>query len=84
MWSGSGLLASGRLIRARNLPPVGIVIADTPSGCGDAVMLDYTACGPTGEPRVVYVEPDVRAVTELAPTFAAFARGLVVGAPDAD
>jgi hypothetical protein len=84
VWPGSGLLASRRLIRARNLPAVGIVIADTPSGCGDAVMLDYSQCGPTGEPRVVYAEPDVRAVTELAPTFEAFVRGLEVGTADAD
>ena len=82
VWPGSGLWASGRLIRARNLPAVGVVIADTPSGCGDAVMLDYSICGATGEPRVVYAEPDVNTVTELATSFGAFARGLEVGTAD--
>lgn len=81
VWPGSGLWISPRLVRARALPPVGVVVADTPSGCGDAVMLDYTACGPLGEPRVVYAEPGVGTVTVLAETFDAFARGLEAGPP---
>jgi hypothetical protein len=42
-------------------------------------MLDYSQCGPKGEPRVVLVEPkEVSSeVTVLAPNFAAFISGLV-------
>ncbi|MFG6476948.1 SMI1/KNR4 family protein [Microbacterium sp. P06] len=59
-------------------PDWGIGIADTPTAGHEQIMLDYRACGPDGEPRVVYVdqEDDYR-VTELAPDFATFVRGLV-------
>lgn len=42
------------------------------------IMLDYSACGKTGEPTVVHVdqEDDYR-VTFLAPDFESFIRGLV-------
>ncbi len=73
-----GIGQSPQLVRERGYPPVGIVIADTPSGCDDAVMLDYSRCGPAGEPRVIYVEsfggPNV---TVLAPDFESFVNGLV-------
>lgn len=59
-------------------PDVGVVIAPTPSGGHDAVLLDYSESGPAGEPRVIHVEaedtkPRVRV---LAPDFAAFVAGL--------
>lgn len=61
-------------------PSTGVVIAPTPSGGHEVIMLDYSKCGPAGEPQVVRVEtesgrPDV---TVLAPEFASFVAGLVV------
>jgi hypothetical protein len=74
-----GIEASPSVIAKWGYPHVGIVIADTPSGCHDAVMLDYSQCGPKGEPRVVLVE--TREVTSemmvLAPNFETFVAGLV-------
>jgi hypothetical protein len=58
-------------------PPIGVYFADCPSGRHDMICLDYRACGPIGEPKVVHVaqESDFT-VTFLAPTFEAFIRGL--------
>lgn len=59
-------------------PAWGVGIADTPTAGHEQVMLDYRACGPDGEPRVVYVDQERDfAVTEIAPDFATFLRGLV-------
>ncbi len=88
----TGLYAIGRT-RARSLggyygtqfmrdewgyPPIGIGIADTPSGGHELIMLDYRRNGPGGEPQVVYVdqEDDYR-ITLVAPDFASFIGGLV-------
>jgi hypothetical protein len=51
-----------------------VVIAPTPSGGHDAVLLDYRDCGPAGEPRVILVETEGGGpvVTVLAPDFASF------------
>ena len=57
-------------------PPIGVVIFDTPSGGHDTVMLDYSVCGPRGEPRVVYVDED-RSVTLMADCFSEFVGKLV-------
>lgn len=57
-------------------PDVGVVICDTPSGGHDTVMLDYTECGPEGEPAVVYVDED-RVPRRIAASFAEFAAGLI-------
>lgn len=61
-------------------PAIGVGIADTPSGGHELVMLDYRECGPQGEPQVVHVdqEGDYR-ITEVAPDFETFVRGLVSG-----
>ncbi len=74
-----GIEHSPAVIAQWGYPHVGIVIADTPTGCHDAVMLDYSACGPKGEPRVVLVETKetTAEVTVLAPNFATFVAGLV-------
>ncbi len=59
-------------------PSWGVAIADTPSGGHELLMLDYRACGPTGEPRVVYIDQeDDYALTEVAADFASFIGGLV-------
>jgi hypothetical protein len=74
-----GEYESRYMIQEWGYPDVGIVIADTPSAGHDAVMLDYSECGPRGEPRVIHVETecDEPVVTILAPNFESFMRGLV-------
>jgi hypothetical protein len=67
-------------IQAWNYPDVGIVVGETPSAGHDTIMLDYSECGPQGEPRVIHVETetgDAPAVRVLAPDFETFLRGLV-------
>jgi SMI1/KNR4 family protein SUKH-1 len=66
------------MVREWGYPDVGVVIAPTPWGGHDAIMLDYTDCGPQGEPRVIHVETECaeRRVTVLAPDFASFTGAL--------
>ena len=61
-----------------NYPAIGLSICDTPSGGHDAVMLDYSLCGPQGQPRVVHAEQGCTAsqVTLLAPDFETFVAAL--------
>jgi hypothetical protein len=80
-----GVGRSPQIVRERGYPDTGIVIAETPSGCDDAVMLDYSECGPGGEPRVVYVEAFGGSnFAVLAPNFESFVNGLVNGVPFVD
>lgn len=59
-------------------PDLGIYICDCPSAGHDMVALDYSECGPQGEPRVVHVDQEGDyEVTVLAPDFETFVRGLV-------
>lgn len=78
IYSLCGQLGSQFMLDEWGYPPIGVCICDCPSAGHDMVMLDYSACGPTGEPTVVHVdqEDDYR-VTFLAPDFATFVRGLV-------
>ena len=71
------------MIREWGYPDVGILIGQTPSAGHDGVMLDYSVCGPDGEPRVIHVdtEGDEPQVQVLAPNFEAFLLGLVDCAP---
>jgi hypothetical protein len=70
-----GDTGSQYLIEEWDYPDIGIVFS---TDGHTAFMLDYSTCGPQGEPRVVYVETDPElAVLLLAPTFAAFVSGLV-------
>lgn len=55
--------------------PPGIVICMLPSGGRDTVMLDYSKCGPQGEPSVVYVGED-RIPRQIAADFQSFLDGL--------
>jgi hypothetical protein len=74
-----GIEASRKIISVWGYPSIGLVITDTPSGCHDAIMLDYSICGPSGDPRVVLVEPrEVSSdVTLLSLNFDEFVSGLV-------
>ncbi|MEU7039496.1 SMI1/KNR4 family protein [Streptomyces varsoviensis] len=58
-------------------PGIGVYFADTPSAGHDMLALDYRACGARGEPGVVHVDQENDfAITFVAETFEAFARGL--------
>lgn len=59
-------------------PEMGIVFCHMPSGGHDALMLDYSNCGPGGEPAVVYVDDD-RDVFPVAESFDAFLNLLCEG-----
>jgi len=57
---------------------IDVYFADCPSGGHDMLCLDYTDCGPTGEPRVVHVDQEWDyKVTFVAANFESFIRGLV-------
>lgn len=68
---------SRHLIQQAGFPEVGIVLAMTPTAGHDAIMLDYSACGPRGEPRVVFVDPEDDRCDVLAPDLETFLGGLV-------
>lgn len=58
-------------------PDIGVYFADCPSAGHDMLCLDYRTCGPEGEPCVVHIDQEWDyKVTFVAPTFAAFIRGL--------
>jgi len=58
-------------------PPIGIYFADCPSAGHDMLCLDYSACGPTGEPSVVHVDQELDyTITHVADSFESFIRGL--------
>ena len=59
------------------LPEIGIAVGMTPTAGHDAIMLDYSVCGPRGEPRVVHADPEDDSSAVLATNFEEFLRGLV-------
>ncbi|WP_405678215.1 SMI1/KNR4 family protein [Streptomyces sp. NBC_01511] len=71
--SGGG---SSHLIAEWEYPEIGVVICDTPSAGHDTVMLDYSECGPEGEPAVAYIDED-RVPRQVAQSFDEFLTRLV-------
>ncbi len=77
-YSLCGSLGSKFMIEEWGYPDIGVCICDTPSAGHDLVMLDYSECGPAGEPRVVHIDQEMDfETTLLALTFEAFIRGLI-------
>jgi hypothetical protein len=73
-------LGSRDLIKGWGYPDVGVVVGQTPSAGHDIFMLDYSVCGPRGEPRVIHVETETAGDPEvkvLAADLETFLRGLV-------
>ncbi len=70
----NGILGNEYLINEWDYPKIGIVIGIMPSP-ELALMLDYTACGPDGEPSVAFIDDD-RSVTQIAANFDAFLASL--------
>jgi hypothetical protein len=66
-----------RMIQQGGFPEIGIIIGWTPTAGHDAIMLDYSACGRDGEPRVVLMDAESGESEVLADGFAAFLEGLV-------
>jgi hypothetical protein len=71
--SGKG---SSYLISEWEYPRIGVVICDTPSAGHDTVMLDYSECGPEGEPAVAYIDED-RVPRRVAESFDEFIARLI-------
>jgi hypothetical protein len=58
-------------------PDIGIYFADCPSAGHDMLCMDFTTCGPRGEPRIVHVDQEFDyKVTFVAASFDALVRGL--------
>ena len=75
-------LGSRHMIDNWGYPDIGIVFGECPSAGHDAIMLDYSECGPQGEPRVIHVDVEMPEGEEpvrtfLAKDFETFVRGLV-------
>lgn len=72
-----GAQGSQFMIDEWGYPATGVYIADCPSAGHDMILLDYSNCGPEGEPEVVHIdqENDYKK-TFLAKDFETFIRGL--------
>ncbi len=72
-----GTFGSKFWIEEWGYPPIGIYFADCPSAGHDMLCLDYSNCGPTGEPKVVHVDQEFDyKITLVGESFDAFVRGL--------
>lgn len=77
-YSLCGELGSQFWIDEWGYPAIGVAICDTPSAGHDMIFLDYSKCGPNGEPTVVHIdqENDYK-ITFLAENFEEFIKGLI-------
>lgn len=77
-WSFCGAAGNRYMIDEWGYPEIGVMIW---SDGHTALFLDYRACGPQGEPEVVFVDmegdDEEGEIVPLAPNFEAFVRGLV-------
>jgi hypothetical protein len=73
----SAEFGSQRLIEQGGFPQLGIIIGWTPTAGHDAIMLDYSVCGPQGEPRISHVDAESGDCMVLAASFADFVAALV-------
>ena len=66
-------------------PDIGIAICGTSSGGHDMIFLDYSDCGPEGEPCVVHIDQEGGyEITYLADNFKDFVDGLFTSLDDED
>ena len=66
-------------------PERGLIIAETPAGPHALIMLDYSACGPTGEPCVIRVDQESEfEILVLAKDFESFIAALIDEEEDED
>ena len=64
-------------------PNIGIAICGTSSGGHDMIFLDYSDCGPEGEPCVVHIDQEGGyEITYLADNFKDFVDGLFTSLDD--
>jgi len=73
-----GSLGSQFMIDEWGYPAIGVAICDCPSAGHDMIFLDYSECGPEGEPQVIHIDQESDyEITFLADDFESFIRGLV-------
>jgi hypothetical protein len=78
MWGiDSEDFGSRHMIEQAGFPEVGIYVGMTPTAGHDGVFLDYSECGPQGEPRVTFIDSESGDTHVLAADFETFLRGLV-------
>lgn len=76
-YSLCGAMGSNFWIEEWGYPEIGIAICDTISGGHHMIFLDYSDCGPQGEPCVVEVDQESDyEITYLADDFRSFVYGL--------
>lgn len=68
-------LGNATMIAEWGYPEIGVVICEMPSAGHDTIMLDYTECGPRGEPAVAYIDED-RVARRIAESFEEFLNNL--------
>ncbi|MFO0950568.1 MAG: SMI1/KNR4 family protein [Isosphaeraceae bacterium] len=72
----SAQFGSRKMIAQGGFPEIGVFLGWTPTAGHDGFLLDYSGCGPQGEPRVTFADPEGEYTEVLAPDFATFFRKL--------